>query len=202
MRPSMKPNSKQSCIVNLYLSTAQFNLIILFLGFSPSLLKLRYITPMNDLTPEDYARRLLQSNLKHARRTRESRLEVSRVDATCWYLSQVFVASAKEVKRFLTAFKGKMHTYSQGRMDQNGQWLIKTWAGLEPAYALLNISYGGVGKDFLGTLLVRRHQSHYGQFAPLFRPRPQHYAPTIDGFRRAERVNSLLEGLSHLRRNG
>jgi hypothetical protein len=133
---------------------------------------------MND-APETLGE-LLRSRATYAKNTCERKRQISRVDAVCWFLSHVQMASAREVKRFATAFKGRMCTYSTRKGS------VKD---VERCYALLNICYGGVGKDITGTRF-RGHQ--YGPLSPLYRPQPRHYAITVAGARRAERVAAFI----------
>jgi hypothetical protein len=135
-------------------------------------------------TPETLGN-LLRSHATHAKNTCEAKRQISRVDAVCWFLSKVSMASAKEVKRFVTAFKGKPSWYSKRRGSGTDQ-------GVERCYALLNTAYGGVGMDVLGTQRVCFSGSHYGPVSPLYRPQPRHYAITVAGARRAERVEAFL----------
>lgn len=135
---------------------------------------------MND-TPETLGN-LLRSRATHAKNTCEAKRQISRVDAVCWFLSQVQMASAREVKRFVTAFKGRLSWYSTRRGDG-------TVHGVERCYALLNTCYGGVGRDITG---ARYRGDHYGPLSPLYRPQPRHYAITVAGVTRAERVAAFL----------
>lgn len=146
---------------------------------------------MNDTSPEALGE-FLRSRAKHAKNTCERKDQLSRIDATCWYLSKVNHATARDVKRFITAFKGVSYTYRR-RMRVNGVFVTKKWEGSEPAYSMLNTAYGGVGLDFQGTLRTCRTGAHYGDRAPLYRPLPRHYAVTIAGIQRAARVQSYLD---------
>jgi hypothetical protein len=139
-------------------------------------------------TPETLGN-LLRSRATHAKNTCEAKRQISRVDAVCWFLSQVHMASAREVKRFVTAFKGRMSRYSHydRRAKKHG-----VREGFEQCYALLNTAYGGVGMDVLGTQRTCYTGSHYGPVAPLYRPQPRHYSITVAGARRAERVAAFL----------
>ncbi len=146
---------------------------------------------MEDISPEGLGT-FLRSRAKHAKNTCERKGQLSRIDATCWYLSKVSHGTAREVKRFITAFKGAGHTYNSRRVV-NGKVVRRTWEGPEPAYSMLNTAYGGVGMDFHGKLRVCMTGSHYGPQAPLYRPLPRHYAVTIAGIRRAARVQAYLD---------
>lgn len=146
---------------------------------------------MNDTSPEALGE-FLRSRAAYAKNTSERLRQVSRIDATCWYLSNVSHATAREVKRFITAFKGRKHTYRR-YARVNGQFITKKWEGPEPAYAMLNTAYGGVGMDFQGKLRTCWTGSHYGPVAPLYRPLPRHYANTVAGLRRAARVQAYLD---------
>lgn len=139
---------------------------------------------MND-TPEALGE-LLRSRAAHAKNTCEAKRQISRVDAVCWFLSHVQMASAREVKRFVTAFKGCMSQYTLYDRVTRTHRLVDD---VERCYALLNICYGGVGRDITGT---RYRGDHYGPLSPLYRPQPRHYAITVAGARRAERVASFL----------
>lgn len=146
---------------------------------------------MNDTSPEALGD-FLRARAKYAKNTSERKGQVSRIDATCWYLSKVSHATAREVKRFITAFKGKTFTYNRSVMV-DGKRVYKSWEGPEPAYAMLNTAYGGVGDDFQGTLRTCRSGGHYGPRAPLYRPLPRHYAATVAGLLRAARVQTFLD---------
>lgn len=143
---------------------------------------------MND-TPESFGE-FLRSRARYAKNTSERLRQVSRVDALCWYLSKVSHATSREVKRFMTAFKGHMPVYS--RYNHKTRQTI-TKPDLERAYALLNIAYGGVGMDFNGKLSVCMSGPKYGPVAPLYRPLPKYYAVTVAGLRRASRVQAYLD---------
>jgi len=148
---------------------------------------------MNDRTPEWFGE-LLRTKARYAKNTCERKDQISRVDAVCWFLCQVKLASARDVKRFMTAFKGKVYTYRcRSRRLADGSIQSRfTKVGLEPAYAMLNTAYGGVGMGFEGRLRTCMTGSHYGPVSPLYRPIPRHYAVTIGGIKRAERVQKFL----------
>ena len=146
---------------------------------------------MNDTTPEALGG-FLRSRAKYAKKTCERKGQLSRIDATCWYLSKVNHATAREVKRFITAFKGQGHTYTRW-VRVGDRRVEKRWEGPEPAWSMLNSAYGGVGMDFQGTLRTCRTGAHYGARAPLYRPLPRHYAATVGGLVRAARVQSFLD---------
>ncbi len=146
---------------------------------------------MDDTSPEAFGR-FLRTHATYAKNTCPKKGQVSRIDATCWYLSKVSHATSRDVKRFITAFKGRTHTYS-GRRRLNGAWVHRTWQGLEPAYAMLNTAYGGVGMDFNGTLRTCITGSHYGPVAPLYRPLPKHYANTVAGLVRAAKIQTYID---------
>lgn len=131
----------------------------------------------------------LAARASYAKNTSERLGQVSRVDAICWFLSKVELATARDVKRFATAFKGRMSTVER-RNRRTGK--RTTHQIYEPCYALLNTAYGGVGMDVLGKLRTCMSGSSYGPRAPLYRPVPKHYAATVDGLRRAERVQSYI----------
>lgn len=139
---------------------------------------------MND-TPETLGE-FLRARAKYAKNTSEAKRQISRVDAVCWFLSHVQMARAREVKRFVTAFKGEMPSYSYFDRRTRMHGVRKD---VERCYALLNISYGGVGKDITG---ARFRGDHYGPLSPLYRPQPRHYAITVAGARRATRVAAFL----------
>lgn len=120
----------------------------------------------------------LATRTKFAKNTSERLHQVSRVDAICWYLTRVgCLATSKDIKRFATAFR--------------------TEAGKVGCCSLLNSCYGGVGRDFTGELGRGGYRSahNYGPVAPLYRPYPRSYSPTIAGLRRAARVQDLLNAL-------
>lgn len=144
---------------------------------------------MDDTTPEGYGN-FLRARARYAKNTSERLGQISRVDALCWYLSKVNHATSLEVKRFMTAFKGHMPEYSVYNRKTREHKVVK---GLERAYALLNTCYGGVGKDFQGTLWHSYGDPHYGPRAPLYRPLPRMYAATIAGLSRASRVERYLD---------
>lgn len=143
---------------------------------------------MNDTSPEALGD-FLRSRAKYAKNTSERLGQVSRVDATCWYLSRVNHASSREVKRFITAFKGGLQEYSRYDRKTKTHGVVKD---VERAYAMLNTAYGGVGMDFQGTLRVCLSGPHYGPRAPLYRPLPRTYAATVAGLERAARVERYL----------
>jgi hypothetical protein len=146
---------------------------------------------MNDTTPEALGQ-FLKDRAKYAKNTCERLSQVSRIDATCWYLSRVNHASARDVKRFITAFKGSGHTYSR-RVREGEKYVTKSWEGPEPAWSMLNTAYGGVGEGFAGKLRCCWSGPHYGERAPLYRPLPRTYAVTIAGLERASRVQRYLD---------
>lgn len=118
----------------------------------------------------------LAVRLKFAKNTAERMMQVSRVDAICWYLTlpQVGCLATRDcIKKFATAFR--------------------TEDGVVLCSSLLNACYGGVSQSFDGSLGNWRH-GNYGRLAPLYRPFKAQYSPTIDGVRRGARVQSLLNG--------
>ena len=147
---------------------------------------------MDNASPEAYGESL-RARATHAKNTCERKGQVSRVDATCWYLSNVSHASSREVKRFISAFKGNKHTFTRWRRQADGTFASRTWEGPEPAYSMLNTAYGGVGMNFNGDVRPCRTGTHYGPVAPLYRPIPRHYANTVAGLRRASRVQAFLD---------
>ncbi len=119
----------------------------------------------------------LAARVKFAKNTAERLNQVSRVDAICWFLTQVgCLATSKDIKVFATAFRG-----TEGKVG---------------CCSLLNSCYGGVGEDFSGEIRRGGYYSsrNYGQLAPLFRPYKHSYSPTIAGVRRAARVQNYLDG--------
>jgi hypothetical protein len=136
-------------------------------------------------TPETLGE-FLRSKAKHAKNTCERKGQISRVDGVCWFLSKVSHASPREIKRFVTAFKGFMSEYSH--YDRKTR-VHSTKSGVERCCSLLNSCYGGVGKDFTG---VKFRGHNYGDIAPLYRPLPRTYALTIAGIHRAARVQDYI----------
>lgn len=149
---------------------------------------------MNDTSPETLGE-FLRSRAKYAKNTCERKGQVSRIDATCWYLSRVSHATAREVKRFISAFKGTTFTYSRC-VRKGDTYVTKTWDGPEPAWSMLNTAYGGVGFGFEGKPRPCWSGCHYGPIAPLYRPLPRHYAITVNGVQRARRVQDFLDAAS------
>lgn len=112
----------------------------------------------------------LATRTKYAGKTTPRLNRVSRVDAICWYLTCVGgLATRADIKAFATAFR--------------------TTGGEVLCASLLNLCYGGVGKDFSGT---KWRGYNYGSVAPLYRPFKAQYAPTVDGVRRGAEVQNLL----------
>lgn len=154
---------------------------------------------MNDASPETFGR-FLRTHARYAKKTCERKGQVSRIDAVCWYLAQVTHASSRDVKRFMTAFKGKGHTYRRYvpnpayvKGGEQPRFLTKTWEGPEPAYSMLNAAYGGVGYGFEGRVSPCMTGTHYGPVAPLYRPLPRTYAITVGGIARARRVQDYID---------
>ena len=154
-------------------------------------------TSFQTQTPEDYGR-WLASCVKSAHASSERLNQVGRCDAICWYLSQVgYVAKAKDVKRFATAFRGFFATKRMWNHETKSYGDIREV--LDMCYSLLNICYGGVSSDFSGKPFASWHGNgengykHYGSVAPLWRPSRGLYSPTIGGLRRAARVQSMLD---------
>ena len=69
------------------------------------------------------------------------------------------MATAREVKRFVTAFKRRMSQYSRC-VKENGVRKHRVVNDVEACYVLLNTAYGGVGMDVLGTQRVCVTGSH------------------------------------------
>lgn len=144
---------------------------------------------MNDTSPEALGE-FLRARAKYAKNTCERKGQISRVDALCWYLAHVSHASSRDVKRFMTAFKGSMSLYTV--YDYNTRTRT-TKPDLERAYALLNLAYGGVGYGFEGRVRPCMSGAKYGPVAPLYRPLPRTYAITVNGVQRAKRVQDYLD---------
>ena len=119
----------------------------------------------------------LATRVKFAKNTAERLNQISRVDAICWYLAQVgCLATRADIVAFATAFR--------------------TMSGTVGCYSLLNTCYGGVGRDFSGAKFNGGYYSsnNYGPLAPLYRPFKANYSPTVNGIRRAARVQDHLNG--------
>jgi len=144
---------------------------------------------MNDTSPEALGE-FLRSKAKYAKNTCERKGQISRVDALCWYLSYVSHASSRDVKVFMTAFKGCMPMYSTWDRVTKTHTMKPS---LERAYALLNTAYGGVGYGFEGHVRPCYSGAKYGPVAPLYRPLPRTYAITVNGVQRARRVQDFID---------
>lgn len=138
----------------------------------------------------------LGARVRFAKNTAERLNQVSRVDAICWYLTQVAcLATAKDIKVFATAFRG-FHSTTK-TWDRVAQKEIVNTQALVGCCSLLNTCYGGVGQDFTGRPFnggYRRSGLNYGPVSPLYRPYKGSYAPTIGGIRRSARVQTHLNG--------
>jgi hypothetical protein len=140
----------------------------------------------------------LAARTSFAKNTSERLNQVSRVDAICWFITQVgHYATAKDIKRFATAFRGFFsHTWKYDRKKNKN---ICNPQALVACSSLLNSCYGGVGKDFGGQLYPtwygkgENSYKHYGDVAPLYRPIHGNYSPTIGGLRRSARVQEMLD---------
>jgi len=141
----------------------------------------------------------LASHVRSAHNTNERLGHVARADAVCWFLCQVgYLAKAKDVKRFATAFRGRFAVVRT--WDPVGRKIVVNVEALDMCYSLLNTCYGGVSRDFGGQPCVtwggkENNYKHYGVVAPLYRSIPRHYSPTIGGLRRAARVQSMLDAI-------
>lgn len=162
---------------------------------------------MNDATPPTWMKdadvlgNWLAARVKFAKNTSERLGQVARVDAVCWYLAIVGTAKPKQVKLFATAFRGFQGLGQKCAVDpKTGKVASYDAMGLVGCCSLLNTCYGGVGKDFSGATHAtwgneNNRYKHYGKIAPLYRPMPRTYAITVDGCRRAARVQDMLATL-------